>query len=525
MVLRFRRWPLSFKLLVVTELMLLVAIVATLVPVRSAIRDQVEADLQAKLQGIASTGALQLSGDDIAHIRQTGDENSDAFKRQEQILDRIRVANGLPPEQIYTLYRDGDIARFGVMTHTKPFVGSTLKLNDYLREAFTSAKNVVTRLYEDEHGQWISAFAPIHDSSGKMVGILEVDEKAEMYFERYRQVQAITAVIAIAALGIASVLGLWVVDFVVLKPMRAVHTGMRALSRQDFSHRVNLKTKDEFEDLALVLNDLSRQLNAARQVAAGFTPKELPTPQGWQIAALTEPCEATAGDYFDVFELPSGDTAVLVADVTGHGLGPSLHMSACRSALRALASTGFSPAQLIERLDLLLQDDLEGGRFITMIYGVLEKSGRFTFSNAGHGPALLWHADEKRLRVLDSYRPPLGVPCPPIGDHDPETTIQLRPGDRLLMCSDGVPEAMSPAGTQLGNEVLEEMLRRDGVGPTELVAELKRRVLAHCGAARPHDDVTILFVERTADVESEGNGNSHAFRHRTGESTEPSVVG
>jgi hypothetical protein len=498
-----QRLPLALKLLIITELLLLVAVIAMLVPVRYQMRDQAIEDLQSELRGIAVTTALQILPEDLLAIRQPPDTAKLAFNRTQNTLIRIRDANGLTQDNIYTLYSDGDSVRFGVMTHQKPFIGERLAWHEYWRPAFEEGKVVTSPLYSDKFGQWISAFAPVVDpTSGQVAGVVEVNKKAEAYFDRTRKVAWITASIAAAALALGSILGFLIVNHVVLKPMSAVRGGMLALMRQDFTHRVRLSSRDEFGDLAALLNDLSRQLNAAKMVADGFTPKSLPSPPGWALSATAEPCEATAGDYFDAFDLPPlpdgspGGTAVLVADVTGHGLGPSLHMSACRSALRALASTGLPPDELLHRLDLLLQQDLDQGRFITLFYGVLHPDGSLSYCNAGHGPALLRVGGV--VRSLAPHRPPLGIGWDPLPGEDTLTTVALAPGDRLLVCTDGVSEAMNPAGDQLGTEPLERLLCEPDLLPATLAQRLKAMVNQHCGGRSRTDDVTILCVQRSA---------------------------
>lgn len=265
--------------------------------------------------------------------------------------------------------------------------------------------------------------------------------------------------------------------------MSSIRGGTLALMHQDFTHKVSVKTLDEFNDLVTHLNDLSRQLNAAKHIADGFTPKSLPDNSGWSIAAVSEPCEATAGDYFDAFDafdlppLPSDPpgtppaTAILVADVTGHGLGPSLHMSACRSTLRALASTGLQPAKLLQRLDNLLQWDLDYGRFITLLYGVLHADSTFTYCNAGHGPALVDRAGVSPVPLnLGPHRPPLGIPRETTPGEESQSTLQLAPGDHIFIYSDGFSEVMNAAGDPLGLDPLFSLFASPSLTPDTLTA-------------------------------------------------------
>lgn len=493
------RRPLALKLLIVTELALLVAIVAMLLPVRWQMHAQAVADLQAELRSVATVAALQVPGDKLRLVRGAADKTLPEFLELRATLTKARDAAGLTQDNLYTLFRDsrGRI-RFGVMTHEKPFVGDELEFHEYMRPAFEQGLPCVSPLYADEFGQWISAYAPIFASDGSLAGVLEANRPAAAYFERYNRVQNITAAIALAALAIASLLGFYVVHRVVLSPMRQVRGGVLALARQDFSHRVSLASRDEFEDLGHLLNDLSRQLNAARAIADGFAPAALPTPPGWKIAAACVPCEATAGDYFDAFTLPNGTTAVLVADVTGHGLGPSLLMSACRSALRALATTGLPPADLLDRLDALLESDLTNGRFITLFYATLAPDGTLTYCNAGHAPALLLSASADTVAPLDSHRPPLGIPFFTPDPNEPrQTTLHLSPGDRLLLTSDGLPEAHSPTGEQLGTDPMLPILRDRTLTPEALLSALRALAEKHCQGPSKTDDITLLVAQRS----------------------------
>lgn len=486
---------LSLKLLLIGEFVLLVAVLALLWPLRREMREQVIRDLQNEVHSIAVTAALQLDGDALKTIRKPEDAKTSEFARLRKILNRVRSANGLEFDQIQTFYRDGrDAVRFGVMTHATPFIGKASPMRPEMRIAFDYGHSSITDLYNDPNGEYISAYAPIFDSGGDVVGILEVDQPTARYLEAYRNVTNVTLVAAVTVLALSSMLGWLVLNRVVIRPMRAVRAGMIALGRQDFRHRVELRTRDEFQDLGETLNHMSEQLNVARSVQMSFFPKDLPRHGGYRIAAATEPCEATAGDYVDAFELGNDRVAILVADVTGHGLGPSLLMSACRSALRALATAELPPSQIIAKLDALLEHDLTDGRFITMIFGVLDGSGAFTFTNAGHGPAMVVLNGE--WQMLLPHRTPLGVGLDFGEEEAKETTIRLNSGDRVFLCSDGVSEAMDASGEQFGMERLAAIVADVSIDQDQVVQRVRDAIRKHTGAPIMKDDVTILCVDR-----------------------------
>lgn len=490
-----RRRPLALKLLTLVGTVVLLTAAAMLLPIRREVRAQTIAALQAELRAIAASVATALSPDDLRAVREHPDPASPAFLRLRQQLTAARDANALTQDNLYTLYLDRDNVRFGVMTHDQPFPGEPLDWQEHFRQPFLEARTSVSPLYADRYGQWISAFAPVLDpATGEVVGVIDVNKRARDYFAQDARLTDMLTLIAAGAVLLSLVAGWIMVHHALLRPVGNLRQGMLALKRQDFTHRTNLRSSDELADLAHLLNDLSAQLNAARTVARGFLPQAIPQASGWDIDAHAHSCDATAGDYFDVFTLPDGSTAILIADVTGHGLGPSLHMAACRTALRALASTGLPPAPLLARVDQLLQDDLSGGRFITLFYGVLQPDGQLTYCNAGHGPALLRQAGT--LLTLDAHRPPLGVPWEPLPDEPDHATLRLAPGDTLLLTTDGVPEALSPAGHQLGTDLLHTTLANPHLTPAQISHTLLAAVEAHCQGPSRTDDVTVLCVQR-----------------------------
>ncbi|MEM9882240.1 MAG: SpoIIE family protein phosphatase [Planctomycetota bacterium] len=492
----FSDMRLSTKLLIISELVLLVLAFALLIPTRNGMKQQVIADLQNQLAGIAGTATLQLDG--ALHRAVADDPAADnpAFLKLRRQLRAIRDINGLTPEHIYTFYLDGEGGlQFGVMTQEDdPFVGQTYPKKAHHVEALETNRVAVSGLYRDRYGQWISAAAPIFDAQGQTAGLLEVTQPSATYFARYDQLLLVNTVITVVGLAISSLLGYLVLTRLVIRPVGKIHAGLEALGRHDFSHKVDIRTGDEFQDLGAALNTIAEQLNAARSIQAGFFPAELPASTGYRLAGASEPCDATGGDYYDAFRLDEQRTAVVVADVTGHGLGPSLIMATARSALHALAHADLEPGALLQRLEAQLEPDLTEGRFITMIFGVLHEDGTFTYANAGHAPAMICTADDG-VAHLPSHRPPLGVVVPLDGE-DLQTTLRLAPGDRVLLTSDGVNEAQDPTNRQFGFQPLERLIGQADLACDQVVATLRRDVGTHRHPRRADDDLTILCIDR-----------------------------
>jgi len=496
-----KNFPLSVKLLLVGEATLILLVVSMLVPMRMYMRNMAIDDIQREMRSVAGTAALQIDADLHEMVVQTQDPNHPAFIELRDRMRRIAEVNGYDPNNIYTFFADpqAGVLRFGVMTHDEPFVGNPYDLHEHQAMAASTGKVFASNVFSDRYGQWIAAVAPIKDSQGNIKGLLEVARRADLYFARIDQMILMTTLAALGGLILASAVGYFVLRQLVIRPVRVIHDGMIALAQQDFAHRVDLDTGDELEELGDALNSMSDQLNVARSIQAGFVPQNPPRQPGYVFAYRSDPCDATGGDYIDAFDLPNGTTAILVADVTGHGLGPSLIMASCRSALRALAQTDLQPGELLQRLEQQVADDLTDGRFITMVLGVLTPEGKFTYANAGHAPAMIVRQDE--VIQLGSHRFPLGIFLDVVEEaaqphEELQSECQLRPGDRVVFTSDGVNETQDRRNEQFGMRRIETTAQRRDLDAHGFVDLLHNQITLHRGGKPPVDDITMLCVDR-----------------------------
>lgn len=237
-------------------------------------------------------------------------------------------------------------------------------------------------------------------------------------------------------------------------------------------------------------------LNAARAIQRGFMPERLTPPPGYEAASWWLPNQAIGGDYCDLVTFRDGRLGLIVADVSGHGLGPSLLMASVRAALRALILVQNSPETILSMLGKTLHRDLQSA-FITMFLGSLDPQQHLLhFANAGHAPALHYSAKRNRFRDLEATGMPLGVEDPP--DYTTGPTIRLDVGDVVLLCTDGIVEAMDAKGKQFGLKRLKEIIRRELNRPLqELVNCIGAEVQSHYVGDAPDDDLTVLAVRRT----------------------------
>jgi len=240
---------------------------------------------------------------------------------------------------------------------------------------------------------------------------------------------------------------------------------------------------------------LEHALEIARGIQESLFPERDPELAGYQVSGYSWPCDQTGGDYYDYFQFPDGRLGIVVADVTGHGIGPALLMVEARAVVRALASQTCSVAEVLARANAFLARDFESGRFVTMFLGQLDAdTGSFRYSSAGHGEGLLYRAASGEVVGLGSTGPPLAV----IDEMEfPEgEAVTLEPGDLLVVTTDGVEEAMNTEREQFGTERLQRVItdhHRDSAAG--LLAVIHRETLDFIGSAPRTDDITLVVVK------------------------------
>ncbi len=251
-----------------------------------------------------------------------------------------------------------------------------------------------------------------------------------------------------------------------------------------------------FFDSQTRLGMVEQELATARQIQTSILPRELPRLAGLDIAVRYAPAAEVAGDFYDF--LPAGPgggrrIGALVADASGHGLPAALIASMVKVAAAAQAEHAASPARVLSAMSGIFFGQLRG-QFVTCAYVVLDlDAGRLAWSNAGHPPPLLLHEGE--VRELGPTGTVLGRLSR--AAHG-EGSLPLAPGDRLLLFTDGLPEAASPGGEPFGEERLRGFLVEHAELPAEaFAAELVARVAAwvgHGGTAGGFDDDLTLLV-------------------------------
>ena len=243
-------------------------------------------------------------------------------------------------------------------------------------------------------------------------------------------------------------------------------------------------------------DELDRQLRTAQRVQERLLPTALPDVPGHELAGICVPSARVGGDFFDLVPIPGGQMGLVVADVSGHGLSAAIIMS----AFRALARTGLRAGQTLDKvaemLDRELPDTTAGRAFVTAVLAMYDPaSGRLRYVNCGHHPPLLDRPGQPP-RWLTEGGPLLGLIA---GARFEIGEIQLDPDDQLVIFTDGIVEARSPAGVWFGTDRLVGLVTEHrGRTARDLVEHVVVEARALAGMHGLEDDATMLLLRRAS---------------------------
>ena len=229
---------------------------------------------------------------------------------------------------------------------------------------------------------------------------------------------------------------------------------------------------------------LEHDMKVARSIQQSLLPTNAPAIKGFDVAGWNLPADETGGDFYDWQVFPNGNLVIVLADVTGHGLGPAILAAVCRAYARANLSIQDGLLTAMKRINAALSQDLTPGRFATLVAAICTPdSSRVELLSAGHGPLFIYLLREDRIESMGAQGPPLGIM--PVLSSDPADFLELNPGDLLVLATDGLYEWENAQGEQFGPKRLEDVIRRvRGSPPQEIIEALYKAVLEFSGGTK-----------------------------------------
>jgi len=242
---------------------------------------------------------------------------------------------------------------------------------------------------------------------------------------------------------------------------------------------------------------VQRDLDLARELQGGLLPKVFPTREeapGIELFARLEPAKEVSGDLYDFFPVEAGKMCFVVGDVSGKGIAAGIFMAVTRTLIRATAVPGRSPLEIMNRVNAQLAKENQASLFVTMILGIVDTAtGRMVYGQGGHNPPILVPAQGKPI-----YEPAGGMPLGVFEDAKfGERELQLKPGETLLVYTDGVTEAMNQAKDLFGEDRLEKAVTGvASLSPEKIAERVIEQVEGFVLEAERSDDITLLAIQR-----------------------------
>ena len=234
-----------------------------------------------------------------------------------------------------------------------------------------------------------------------------------------------------------------------------------------------------------------RELEEARRIQRKLLPSVIPEIDGCEIATSWQPASGVGGDCFDAIQFGPARVALSIADVVGKGIPAALLMSNLQAAVRAFATDALQPGALCHQVNRILCGNIAEGRFISFFYCTVDvEHGTLTYSNAGHYPPVLVHADGSVER-LEAGGAVLGV----FGDgaYD-QAQVAFGSGDRLILFTDGITEARNGDDEDFGDDRLVALaVEHRSCNAPALQARLTEAVSVFAGG-RFQDDATLIVL-------------------------------
>ncbi len=266
----------------------------------------------------------------------------------------------------------------------------------------------------------------------------------------------------------------------------------------------NLLLTQAYQDLKaaqaqlVVKERLEKELDIARQIQESILPDSLPQMEGFEVAALTIPARAVGGDSYDFIPINRHRFGLVIGDACDKGIPAALFINLTNSLVHIEAPRNPSPEATLQLVNQHLLKMSHSGMFVTMLYGILDISGRFDYCRAGHPHPILLDANGQLVETVSSQGMALGI----IDTIELDAQALTIPyGGMLVIYSDGLSEALDGADNQYGTQRLAQSLADVGhLSASRVCDHMWKNVQQFAGAQPQSDDFTVIVIRRTGQA-------------------------
>ncbi len=335
--------------------------------------------------------------------------------------------------------------------------------------------------------------------------ILTMLPMTEVYADREAQTYE-SAFAAIILFAVIYVLISMLVQSIVVDNLDLVNASLDRITRGNLDEVVAVRSSSEFASLSDDINQtvtvlkgyieaaekrIEQELEFARTIQDSSLPKNFTFPRGdFEVFASMDPAKEVGGDFYDFFFTGPDTLALVIADVSGKGIPAALFMMRAKTALRGLAESGQEPAEILYRANNALCEGNDAEMFVTVWLGIIDlTTGKMRCANAGHEYPVLMRGGEYGL-LKDKH----GLALAAMRNmRYKEYELQLEPGDKLFVYTDGIPEAINKSEEQYGTErMLSALDRVKDESMQNTLPAVRRDIADYVGGADQFDDITML---------------------------------
>lgn len=304
----------------------------------------------------------------------------------------------------------------------------------------------------------------------------------------------------------------------ILKPIKKLRDQAHSIGNGDFSHLVDVDSNDELGDLSKSFNKMVENLKiymdnlekttrekekihselmVAKKIQHSMIPSifpAFPNRTDFDIYATMDPAKEIGGDFYDFFFTDKEHLALVISDVSGKGVSAALFMVIAKILLKNALQSGFSPEKALEKVNNQLCENNEADMFVTSFVGVINiKTGKFSYSNAGHNPPLIYDKLKDKYDFIDQPKGFVlgGMPNQKYTGKE----MYIRPKDTIFLYTDGVTESMDTNGKLFGEKQLKDILNCKNakkLSIKEMIESLKNEISKFSEGTEQADDITML---------------------------------
>ncbi len=241
---------------------------------------------------------------------------------------------------------------------------------------------------------------------------------------------------------------------------------------------------------------IEKEIRIAASIQQRIIPKELPRIEGYELAGINIPSREVGGDYYDCIEIGNGKYALIIADVTGKGVGAARLVNTLNAALYSYLEFQLPLTEMTDKLNKLIYNSSPSDKFITFFIALLDsKNGNLDVVNAGHNPILLLRSDGK-LEKIDAGG--IGLGMLDLGIPYQGQTLTMNPGDKLFLYTDGIPEAMNKNEEEYSDpRMIEFFVQNSDKSAAEFISAIVKDVNKWVDGAPQSDDITSIILKRS----------------------------